>query len=252
MTSRYNPHRIEKQARQWPALSFAETLEEDLKIRSQILWENQENTWLDPFRVDTGFPREIQAEYGVDACRIACLAAHGTVNPQTLLESSFKWLAKLNTLFTAIPRADFIASIWLQAALQGHDHINLRNLPYSALALIRHALSHSPPNKNLSPLQKNFVISAVSPFCPLWARFNLPPQQNLPSTFPTLLKEFPEYVCIKLSLPTGGHSWQVFLSERYAADPISEIRSLKWINKAAGTRKIRLENLADGVKLCFH
>ena len=250
MTARYNPHRIEKQAREWPVLSSARTLAEDIHMRFAMIWNRQRHVWTDPF-VTTVINTELLKEYGSDTARIAQISAQGGAEVESLLESSFKWLARLNMLFNTCESNDFSEVPWLEAILQSHDQVVIRNRIYCGFSRIRRALRLSPPGKNLSSLQKHLVITAVYPFCPLWARFNLSPESGMPVSAPELIEGFSQYLCIRLALPAGGWHWCVFSRERFEKDPASELLKLKWVSKATGAGKIRLAPDTEGVRICI-
>jgi len=251
LTIRYNPHRIEKQARKWPVSFSAYSLEEDIRLRFSMLWSDHAMGWADPFAVKPAIDENLLYEYGFDCARIAGICAQNRVSAASLLESSFKWLSRLDWFLNNSEKSAFATEPWLEAALQGHDQVIYRHRPYCAFALVRKALRLAPPDKNLDPLQKNLVISAVYPFCPLWARFNLLDETGIPAALPAIVEDFQEFACVRFSLPAGGWHWQVFERKSFSTSPQTELLKLKWVKKAAGNRSLRLEQAKEGLKICF-
>ncbi|EKD82130.1 MAG: hypothetical protein ACD_39C01468G0002 [uncultured bacterium] len=251
MTARYNPHRIEKQARKWPVLFSAGSLEEDLKLRLNMLWNKTKQAWADPFCCKYAVNLDLLAEYGIDTVRLALISAQQKASADTLLESSFKWLARLDHLMNAAEQETFDPTPWLEAALQTYDHVMLRNNYYSGLALLRKALRSAPPGRNLPAHQRNLILSAVYPYAPLWATFNLPAELLFPTTISFTIESFEELACVRFSLPKGGWHWKVFERSSYEANPLAELLRLKWVKKAADGKIIRLESDKDGLRLCF-
>jgi len=251
LTARYNPHRIEKQARKWPVSLSIESLEEDIKLRINMLWKTIEPAWVDPFACRYSISSDLQSEYGTDAARLAQISAQQGVLADSLLESSFKWLARLDFLMSIPAQEEFTPIPWLEAALQAHDHATLRNNCYAGLALLRKALHLAKPGRNLTPQQRNLVVSAVYPYAPLWAIFNLSPEFRLPEAVPAIAQSFTELSCIRFSLPKGGWHWKVFKRSSFAANPLGELLKIKWVAKAASGKIVRLESHEDGLKICF-
>ncbi|PKL43222.1 MAG: hypothetical protein CVV41_10915 [Candidatus Riflebacteria bacterium HGW-Riflebacteria-1] len=251
MTIRYNPHRIEKQARKWPVSLYREKLEDDIKLRINMLWKTSEHAWIDPFACRYSVRNELQSEYGTDAVRFAQISAQQANCAEALLESSFKWLARLDYLMNTSEQAAFDPIPWLETALQTYDHATTRNNCYAGLALLRKALRLAQPGKNLEPRQRDLVISVVYPYAPLWAIFNLSSEFLFPKAVPDIVRSFSELVCVKFSLPEGGWHWRVFARENYEADPLAELLKIKWVKKAADGKIVRLESHENRLKICF-
>lgn len=251
MTARYNPHKIEKQARKWPVSLSADSLAEDIKMRMHMLWKKVEHVWLTPTFCDSQIDDDLLREYGTDAARLAIICAQGDVTPSSLLESSFKWLARLDAQTNYPAGSSFNEVPWLEAAMQGHDHVIARNNPYSGLALVRRALRLAPPTKDLSAIEKDLVISTIYPYCPFWAIFNLAPDFRLPAAIPDIATEFKKFICIRFSLPAGGWHWKVFDRLRFQADPAAEFCNVVWVKKASQGKKIKLEASSEGTRVCF-
>lgn len=251
MTARYNPHRIEKQARKWPVLFSPENLESDLKQRISGLWNKVSHVWSDPFSCTYSVEKSLQSEYGTDAARLAQISAQGRISASLLLESSFKWLAKLDYLINMADQSAFNPIPWLEAALQMHDQIILRDNCYAGLALLRKALRSSPPGKNLAMRHRQLVLTAIYPYCPLWATFNAAPEFSLPLSLPAVTAAYEELACIRFSLPKGGWHWKVFERQTFDASPVKELCQVKWVAKAVYGKKVRVEHREEGLKLCF-
>ena len=230
---------------------FTTDLDEDIRLCFRILWGEREFAWADPSSSISAIDRSLIEEYGIDAARVAQICAQGSVTATSLLESSFKWLARLDARFNQSESRSFSAAPWLEAALQGYDHIIARNNPYCGFSQIRRAMREAPPGKNLNQLQKNLIISAVYPYCPLWARFNLADTSGIPMPIPAIIEKFSEFACIRFALAGGGWHWKVFARDRFDQNPISELLKLRWVKKAAGTRSVSLEKLAEGLKICI-
>ncbi|MBU1109100.1 MAG: hypothetical protein KKB51_20655 [Candidatus Riflebacteria bacterium] len=251
MTARYNPHKIEKQARKWPVSFSPESLETDLKLRISGLWEKTDHAWADPFFCKYSIDSTLQSEYGTDATRIAQIGAQKHTSVTSLLESSFKWLAKLDYLLNTADQMAFNPIPWLEAALQMHDHIMLRDNYYSGLALLRGALRASPPGKNQGIRHRQLVLAATYPYCPLWTTFNFSPKFNLLPSLPAVISAYEELECIRFSLPKGGWHWKVFERKRFVANPIEELCRIKWVKKAIHDKSVQIEKCEEGLKLCL-
>ncbi len=216
-----------------------------------MLWNERECAWADPAASLSGIDRALVEEYGIDSARVALICAQGRVSPVSLLESSFKWLARLDQLLNNSESSSFSAMPWLEAALQSYDHVVGRSSHYCGFAQIRRAMRSAPPGKNLNQLQRNLVISSVYPYCPLWARFNLADESAVPMAMPVIVESFSEFACVRFSLPAGGWHWKVFAADKFAADPIGELLKLKWVKKAAGNKALSLTTHENGAKVCF-
>jgi len=251
LTARYNPHRIEKQAKKWPASFSTASLNEDIRQRCKMLWNELEHAWIDPSGSAPAIDRLLIEEYGIDAARIAHICAQGSVPATSLLESCFKWLARLDRQFNQCESRSFSAAPWLEAALQSYDHIIGRSSAYCGFSQIRRALREASPGQNLNQLQKELIISAVYPYCPLWARFNLTEAAGMPLSMPWLIQNFSEFACIRFALPGGGWHWKVFARGRFDQNPVGELLKLRWVKKAAGNRPVNIKNLDEGLQICF-
>lgn len=216
-----------------------------------MLWKEIKHVWLAPSFGDCQISDDLIAEYGTDATRLAKICAQGNVTAASLLESSFKWLAKLETMMNLPADKPFNEVPWLEAALQGHDHVINHNNHYSGFALVRRALRLAPPTKCLSSVERTLVISTIYPYCPLWAVFNLAPDFRLPAAIPDIASEFDKLICIRFSLPAGGWHWKVFNRFSFQADPVAELCNVIWVKKASSGKKIKLESSSEGTRVCF-
>lgn len=216
-----------------------------------MLWKEQEYAWADPFTALPAIDKALVEEYGIDSARIALICTQGNASAVSLLESSFKWISRLHLLLNNHENTQFSARPWLEAALQSYDHVIRRRNIYCGFAQIRRAMRLAPPGKNLDPLQKSLVISAVYPYCPLWARYNIADATGVPLTVPDIVESFREFSCVRFSLPAGGWHWQVFERQSFEAAPEAELLKLSWVKKAAGKRDLTLRPDGDGLKICF-
>ncbi len=114
MNSRYNPHALARAAREWagePGPPPGGGLAVDLQWRAGA-WQGTPR-WSDPHQVPLPIAGPLLAEYGVDAARLAVLAA-GTAPPDLpLLESAHRWLAAFHAAMRQAPDA---AGPWAEAA----------------------------------------------------------------------------------------------------------------------------------------
>jgi len=251
LTARYNPHRIEKQARKWPVSFSPDCIETDLKFRINGLWNKANQAWSDPFSCNYLIDKDLQSEYGVDATRIAQISAQNRVSANSLLESAFKWLARLDYLINIVDQDTFNPIPWLEAALQMHDHVTLRDDYYAGLALLRKALRLAPPGKNLSMHHRQIVMAATYPYCPLWTTFNLSMEFSLPTALPVIIATYEKLACVRFSLPKSGWHWKVFERKSFDRNPVAEICQIKWVKKAVQNKVVRIEENENGLKLCF-
>lgn len=257
LTLRYNPQSIEKQVRKWPVLFSEEVLHNDLVFRvKQIIGETADG-WISPFTTKYSFDEDFIAEYGIDACRLATISSSN--NPalaESLLESSFKWLARVYSSFSQNTTAEFNPVPWLEALLQLQDHIIKRNADNQALALVKKAFKEAPPSKQTATRNLQLVASVLSPFAPILASKLLCNEQivNRRETISQqqLLALFPEYIYIKVALEKGGWHWQVFSRKIYEDNPMIELSKIKWINSAINGKNTKLVNTDGGLRICFY
>ncbi|MDD3145990.1 MAG: hypothetical protein PHD82_01700 [Candidatus Riflebacteria bacterium] len=252
MTARYNPHSIEKQARQWPALFCQQFLNDDIRLRVEQLWSAHPAGWASPFSCLTPFEPDLQKEYGLDACRIALVSdetRNEGGNPQ-LLEPAFKWLAKLHKnlrggdcQFSAIP--------WLEAAIQGRDHILQRNDARSALATLRHAVRVSPPSAGLTRNESALVFACLMPFAPLFAANEAGLAGIQALNFSEIINSFGQYICVRFSLGNGGWNQKVFDRAAFQQNPLDVLKELKQVKRSLGKHPVRLLSTGEGLRICF-
>ncbi len=251
MTFRYNPQSIEKQVRQWPVLFSESDLQQDIILRVNQLWSEDstiQQGFLNPFTCILPFDKEIISEYGTDACRLAAINP-GKQSPDSLLEPSYKWLAKLHDAINS-PSADFNPTPWLEALIQAQDHITKRKSARLALALVMKALKEASPHSSLKANEKALIAAALYPFAPIYAVVKLFPNNKI-SSIKTIIDSFPDFYCVKIALEKGGWHWQVFPRKMFNDNPEEELLKLKWVKKAIQNHKIRLENKDGGILICF-
>lgn len=251
MKEKYNPHSIEKQARKWPVLLFCQNLLDDVSTRTAQLYEKARPGWVDPFCIKINIDDNLAAEYGIDASRLACLSSGSQPVTQNLLESACKWLSSFFTAFSS-DTTDFSPGPWLEAALQIHDQILLRNNHHAGLALARKAFKTARPGRNISLKEKDLILSTISPFAPVLAgHLNGMPDQAMVS-----LKQLPEHftrlICVRFALPRGGWHWKVFDRQSYENDPIGQLRTVKWVAMALGENPAKLQASAEGTRICLY
>lgn len=252
MTFRYNPQSIEKQVRKWPVLFSEKDLHKDLCKRvSQLLGKSDTSITelISPFQCELPFDEEMVCEYGIDACRLAAISS-GKQSKESLLESSFKWLAKLHNSFEIQATKEFNPIPWLEAAIQLEDHIIKRNCDHLALALVMKAFKDSAPNNELSESERLLVAAAIQPFAPIYSSAKiLLPERMI--TLPEILDIFKDYLCIKVALERGGWHWQVFSKSAFESNSQKELIKIKWIQKAVKNQNITIKEEDGGIRVCF-
>lgn len=250
LTCRYNPHSIEKQARQWPVLFSYTDFGEDIRFRVSQLWQQQPG-WASPFTCRLSPAAELQSEYGTDACRLAEISAGRNGSAEALLESSFKWLARLYNFFEQPSSRAFSAEIWLEAAIQSHDHVLIRNNAQVALALLHRATRLSPPFKDMPENERALVTAAVYPFAPILAMYEAKSADGSPTTIPEIGRTFSDLVCVRFALEKGGWHQGVFCRRQFDQDPVAQLRKLKWVARATENRQVSLIQSEGGLRICF-
>lgn len=249
MTARYNPHSIEKQARQWPVLLSCSSLDNDIRNRFAQLWQEQTPGFISPFACEMPFTEDLQREYGTDACRIACLSQSGLPRQQEL-EPAFKWLARLYQQLNR-PVSAFAAAPWLEAAYRAGDHVRHRENAMAALTELKHAVRLAPPGINLADHENALVAACLYPFAPLLAAHIARAANFAWQNLALISESFANLVCVRYALENGGWQQKVFNRQQFAADPLRELKSLKQVRKAIGARPASISQTEWGLKICF-
>lgn len=251
LTFRYNPQSIEKQVRKWPVFFSVKELKEDILLRLNQLLGLSEKNWCDPFSVAIPFDEETIYEYGVDACRLSLINSNSIKEAETLLESSYKWISKINddyfkkinnTLFNPIP--------WLEALVQMEDHIKTRKASRLALSLVMKAFKISPPHSELKDRDKALVAACLFPFIPIFVTSKLLETTEIP-TIKEIVDSYNEYYSVRVCLEKGGWHWYVFIRENFERDTLSELKKIKWIKKATFGKNIVVKEKGGGLIICF-
>lgn len=252
MTFRYNPQSIEKQVRKWPVLFSEKDLNADLELRLNQLLNLASKGWINPFSVSLPFEDELIYEYGIDACRLAIINKNSNSQPETLLEPSYKWLAKLyDSLNKNKSEYAFNPIPWLEAVIQFKDHILERKSPRLALSLVMKAFNEAPPSPSLQPREKELIYACLSPFVPIISTTLITKENILGPTINEIVSSFREYFCVRIALEKGGWHWQVFSRKIYEDNPISELSKIKWIHKAIVGKQTSLKEEDGGIRICF-
>lgn len=250
LTSRYNPHGMEKQARLWP-VCFSETkLDLDIAYRVKQLWQSEKAGWADAFACSTKVERTLADEYGVDASRLAEITAGETETCTDFLESCFKWLGYMHSSMNK-ETLSFDALPWLEAATKSYGYIITANKPYAALALIRKASRMAPPANNISNREKALVLSTIYPLVPVMAGFYTGMPLRFFEPLPELISSFSEFISVSFALENGNWHRRFFLKEAFTQNPLQQLRQVKWVTKAIGNRNARIEQQEKGYRICF-
>lgn len=258
MSSRYNPHSIEKQARKWPASLFSGEqyfdLKSDLLFRQRQIWALEpDNLWKDPFKAIIQIDPDLISEYGIDAARIAQITAQNREITINLLESAFKWLSRFDNCFfnNDLTKVNFDSAVWLEALLQANETIFACDYVYGGLALIKKARKLSPPTANLDNNQLLLVTTAIYPYCPIYSRYKAVSEVYPPATCFQLIKLYKEYACIRFSVKKNIWHWKVFPREVFESSPIEALRQIVWVDKMLQNKKIELNTTMEGIQICF-
>ena len=195
------------------------------------------------------FAEDLQSEYGIDACRIACLSQSGLPRQQEL-EPAFKWLARLYRQLNT-PAGAFAAAPWLEAAHRASDHVRHRANAMAALAEIKRAVRLAPPGSNLTDHENALVAACLYPFAPLLAADIARSANFAWQNLAAVSDSFANLVCVRYALENGGWQQKVFNRQQFAADPLRELKSLKQVKKAIGSRPASISPTEWGLKICF-
>lgn len=216
------------------------------------IWQLQPSGWVSPFSCQSPFAPELRHEYGVDACRVASISSATSQNSSDphLLEPAFKWLAKLQNLFRT-GTSHFSAIPWLEAGIQAHDHILLRDNPRAALTTLRHAVKVSPPSADNTISEKALILACLAPFAPVLATHEASLFKIELLSMPEIIKSFDRHICIRFSLGDGGWNQKVFDRARFQQNPLEELKKLKQVKIAIGKRSAQLRETEGGLKICF-
>lgn len=250
MIPRYNPHSIEKQARQWPVFAHEENLLQDLALRCRQIWKSSKLEFSDFFAVQLPVQSDFKEEYGFDCCRIACLEAQQQKVNLNLFDSSFNWISRLFAKLQQPSTRKFNARLWLEMALQAKDHILVRKKFHAGLVCLKKAVKHAPPKANMSKEEWQLVLGTIYPFAPLlacWFARKNAGMQNIPATVKSLTTLQPVRFCLK----NGGWHWAVFDRQEFADNAKKCFLAIKWLKQACQNRSFVLHNTAEGVVICM-
>jgi hypothetical protein len=252
IVQRYNPHKIQKQAKKWPVFTSCSSLTEDIILLQQEIWNKSKDNWSDQFNNKLKVEEELLQEFGQDACRLAILNKQFAESPLIFLESSFKWLGKFWQLFNSDQIKKFNPVIWLETALKIKDRFALKKDSYGSFAEVKKAFKISPPNINLATNEKRLVLSCLFPFAPLLSRF-LMEKNNLWPILPEneLLQSFTKYKCIRYSIGNSGWIWGVFPAKEFSQDPVQAFLNYSRLKNLKGSFKFKLNLLKEGYKICL-
>ncbi|MDN5278196.1 MAG: hypothetical protein PWR01_2161 [Clostridiales bacterium] len=254
MTARYNPHSLQKQARKWPVSFSNDEFAEDLRFRIRQLNGNDLPQPIgfscDSLPVST----DLIDEYGCDCARIAYLEAQNQNVSTVLLESAFKWLAKLFDNFSRPGCQKFRSDIWFEMILQAGDHILQRNHFHNGLACIRKAAKISPPSADLDEKQKKLVFSCLYPFIPIFAQALAENHLGSARIFnlAKLFDCFPELIKVRYSIENGGGHWAVFSRKKFNNSPLQSLLEIKWVGLACSGKSPGLQETDEGFVICMN
>ena len=255
MTSRYNPHQLEKYANRTfgTATDTLFSLFDDVVQRVSLLRQAEPLPLLGPFTANLMVSEALLSEYGHDATRIAQISSQNQSPKLAQLESATKWLARLDyaSKNKASGPTPFSARPWLTAILQGYDQVVRRQQPHLGLSLVRRAFRLSPPTADISGREQALIRSCLFPWCPVWVSCYPKVSVQPPNTVNEVCAMFPELICLRLALPAGGWHWQILNRAEFEREPVNELKRIKWIKKAAGNKDISLQKVAEGVRLCL-
>lgn len=247
----YNPHSLQKQARKWPVLACGNEgndINSDLAAHFNLVWSSV--PLATSFLPASGVASDLIDEFGLDAARLALISSQGRAVTLELLESAFKWLAKIYESFFRSARTAFSPQVWLEAALQSRDHVLCRRKPHSGLACIRHAARLSPAGSNLDKREKALVALSVFPFAPILS-FALLKHFETECRLEELLQQFDELIAVRYRLEGGGFHWAVFRRGTFTEDPLAAFLALKQVKKACAEKTPILNKCLNDWLICL-
>lgn len=252
MTLRYNPHSIEKQARKWPVFINAESLEEDLSLRTRQIYETGEIEFNKVTEVSFPFDQNLVCEYGHDCSRIAFFSTQQNQLYIDFLENSFKWLSKIFNRLNLKRDQPFNYAKWLELSLQSCDHILKRQKHYTGLNCIKKAVKIAPLSKNLRNKELLLVCSALYPFAPYFSQW-IAQKNNLENilSLKKIVELFPELKVTRFSFNNGGKHWAVFSRKSFEKSPMNCFFSIKWVKHACRSLEPKLKFGKEEIKICL-
>lgn len=253
LSLKYNPHMIQKQAKKWPvSVCKALSLQEDIISRNAAIWGDSLKTLPDPFAIKPNLAHDLVSEYGVDACRMALIAANSQTVSPSHLESAYKWLAKFYQSAINCGPKKFNITTWLETLYQGRDHLQKRKDPYSAMSLVRKSLKLAKINATDSPEELQLALLSLYPFAPVLSYYLADAHNLLPLTsVKALALHFTDLVAVRFRIKNSGWHWKIFNRQSFVADPIAEFKTVKLVALAAQNRHIDVSMLEEGYEICL-
>ena len=253
LSLKYNPHMIQKQARKWPAsVCTTSSLTEDIIARNASIWNKPLRSLTDPFAVKLNIDYDLISEYGIDACRMAVIAAREQKVSLSHLESAHKWLAKFYHSALNCGPDNFDPGTWLETLYQSQDHLQQRQDPYSVLAIVRKSLKLSGINATLTCQKLQLAMLAIYPIAPvlsyyLMNSFNMLPLPSVESA----AAGFSDLLAVRFRIKNSGWHWKVFNRQKFTHNPVTELKRVKWVAMAAQNRHIDVSKLKEGYEICL-
>lgn len=253
MTTRYNPQSIEKKTECLSAsASPFSSLSADIAFRFSQL--NDSPKAIKPVGVFNGVleaESALIAEYGIDASRFAQIVAQGRKISSELLDSAYKWLSLTHSAFFTEGKAPFNSALWLECLLSAKQSVLKKGYIHGGLAFIRKAKKSFPPSNALSNEQYSLILSAIYPFCPIFAVFHSLRLSAPLLSIRALTASFGRYVCVKFSLKNDVWFYKVFNRIEFENSPTEAFLKIKWVKTAARGKKLTVLKQQEGFLLCL-
>jgi hypothetical protein len=257
MIGRYNPHEIQKKKPDWTPLpeELKEDVVHEVLTRFRHEWYGPVCSW-SPFQVQLPLPLSVRREYGEDVARLTCLTSCDESFAEAHQEAAYRWIAHFFaeghlTQPVALSEGEQ-ERLWLRSALEAGDHLLERKKIAPALGTLKGAWKKSPLRTSVLPRLQHLILGLFSPFVPVLTsffreRYALP---HLP--IGEMLREFSDWVPLRLGFAGGGWRWEVVAREVWQREPRGCLLEIPWIRRAVTGDGWMLNHVEKGWQICLN
>ena len=256
MIARYNPHKLQKQLKQYEKSDIALPLPLDISLREKTIWAENEFICLSPVHnQDILISADIYSEYGHDVCRLASIThKNKTQTNELILESCHRWVSKLYKLLLTTSKQIFDPKVWIKSIYIAKDYIEIGN-PALALTALRKAVKLSPPSYNMLLNERLLVLLAMYPFIPVLSGFflnEIPAAQiNSYSLENIIRSHFNDLLPIRFIINKSGWHWHVFDAKSFNNNAHREFMNIAWLAKVLQNSNFDIVQESKGYRLCL-